>query len=57
VAHGIDESLLGGLQDDVTLHFRKPGTGSDPGASVAFAAWAFARRGGVDSPEPAALAA
>ena len=41
MAHGVDQSLLGGLQDDVTLHFRRPGTGSDPGASVAFAAWAF----------------
>jgi predicted NBD/HSP70 family sugar kinase len=57
VAHGIDESVFGGLMDDVSLDFRRPGTGCDPGASVAFAAWAFARRGGIDSPEPAALAA
>ena len=57
VAHGIDESLLGGLLDDVTLSFRKPGTGTDPGASVAFASWAFARRGGVDNFDVARIAA
>jgi predicted NBD/HSP70 family sugar kinase len=57
VAHGIDESFFGGLMDDVSLDFRRPGTGGDPAASVAFAAWAFARRGGIDSPEAAALAA
>lgn len=57
VSHGIDESLLGGMQDDVMLSFRNPGTGTDPGASVAFAAWAFARRGGADLPEATALAA
>ena len=57
VAHGIDESLLGGLLDDVTLSFRKPGTGTDPGASVAFASWAFARRGGVDNFDAARIAA
>lgn len=57
ISHGIDESLLGGLLDDVTLIFRKPGTGSDPGASVAFSAWAFARRGGVDHFDAARIAA
>jgi predicted NBD/HSP70 family sugar kinase len=57
IAHGIDESLLGGLMDDVTLNFRKPGTGTDPGASVAFASWSFARRGGVDQLDAARIAA
>ena len=43
--------------DDVTLIFRKPGTGTDPGASVAFASWSFARRGGVDQLDAARIAA
>ncbi len=57
IAHGIDESLLGGLLGDVTLTFRRPGTGTDPGASVAFASWTFARRGGVDHFDAARIAA
>lgn len=52
VERGIDESLLGGIGGNaIRLIYRRPATGNDPGAALAYAAYAFVRAGGaVDSP-------
>jgi hypothetical protein len=49
IGRGIDESFLGGFRgDDLALTFRRPATGNDPGAAIAFASYAFVRSGGFN---------